>query len=167
MLKFGPIWGSPISNFRKISKPIFMAAHMGVEWELKFSPTLLVGGDKHHLIRWSIVPLGKLVRTRGSLVRTPPPPPPPLARTHRTARPSRHDAPRVAGISPSRALFLQSGKTVWTDASQLVGSGRSRIVGYCNRPKTCATWTWPTLYPLGFSRAALYKVVRCNDTEPI
>ena len=135
---------------------------------LKFSPTLLVGGDKHHLIRWSVVPLGKLVRTRGSLVRTPPPPPPPpLARTHRTARPSRHDAPRVAGISPSRALFLQSGKTVWTDASQLVSSGRSRIVGYCNRPKTCATWTWPTLYPLGFSRAALYKVVRCKPTEPI
>ena len=46
--------------------------------------------------------------------------------------------------------FCSPGKTVWTDASQLVSSGRSRIVGYYNRPKTCATWTWPTLYPLGF-----------------
>jgi hypothetical protein len=53
--------------------------------------------------------LGVLVRTEGSLPRAPPPPPPPHA-PHRTARPSRHDAPRVAGISPSRALFLQSGK---------------------------------------------------------
>ena len=31
---------------------------------LKFSPTLLVGGDKHHLIRWSVVPLGVLVENR-------------------------------------------------------------------------------------------------------
>ena len=52
---------------------------------LKISPTLLVGGDKHHLIRWSVVTLGKLVRTRVSLVRTPPPPPP-LARLVTTRR---------------------------------------------------------------------------------
>ena len=31
---------------------------------LKFSPTLLVGGDKHHLIRWSVVTLGVLVENR-------------------------------------------------------------------------------------------------------
>ena len=66
-----------------------------------FSPTLLVGRELHHFIRWSVVLLGVLVRTEGSLPRTPPPPPPPLARLV---------APRVAGISPSRVIFLQSGK---------------------------------------------------------
>ena len=44
----------------------FWAAHMGVEWELKFSPTWKVGGELHHLIRWSVSPLGKWVR-RGVL----------------------------------------------------------------------------------------------------
>ena len=70
-------------------------------WGLKFSPILLVGGDKHHLIRWSVVTLGKLVRTRGSLVRTPPPPPPPPS-----VRPSRHDTPRVAGMSRADAYIF-------------------------------------------------------------
>ena len=40
----------------------FWAAHMGVEWELKFSPTWKVGRNSHHLIRWSVSPLGKRVR---------------------------------------------------------------------------------------------------------
>ena len=89
------------------------------------------------------------MRTEGSLVRTPPPPPSVrLVTTRRGLRESRR----------AELYFCSPGKTVWTDASQLVGSGRSRIVGYCNRPKTCATWAWPTLYPLGFSQAALYKV---------
>ena len=70
---------------------------------LKFSPTLLVGGDKHHLIRWSVVPLGVLVENRR------------LSRAHSSSssaavRPSRHDTPRVAGMS--RCLyFCCSGKT--------------------------------------------------------
>ena len=37
---------------------------------LKFSPTLLVGRVGHHLIRWSVVILDKLVRTKGSLTRS-------------------------------------------------------------------------------------------------
>ena len=69
------------------------------------------------------------------------------ARTHASHRPSR----RAARCGNRAELYFCSpGKTVWTDASQLVSSGRSRIVGYCNRPKTCATWTWPTVYVLGF-----------------
>ena len=39
--------------------PMFVAAHMGVEWELKFSPTWKVGGELHYLIRWSVAPLCK------------------------------------------------------------------------------------------------------------
>ena len=46
----GLFMDSPYKQFQKISKPIFVAAHMGVEWELKFSPTLLVGGELHQLI---------------------------------------------------------------------------------------------------------------------
>ena len=114
---------------------------------LKFSPTLLVGGDKHHLIRWSVVPLGVLVENRrlsrahsSSSA---------AARTHRTAPPARLVTTRES--RRAELYFCSPGKTVWTNASQLVGSGRSRIVGYCNRPKTCVTWTWPTVYVLGFS----------------
>ena len=73
---------------------------------LKFSPTLLVGRELHHFIRWSVVLLGVLVRTEGSLPRTPPPPPPPLLARLVT---SRHAASRrglpVVGISPSRSYL--------------------------------------------------------------
>ena len=44
----------------KISWPIYMAG-----WGLKFSLTLLVGRELHHFIRWSVVLLGKHVRTEG------------------------------------------------------------------------------------------------------
>ena len=108
---------------------------------LKFSPTLLVGGGKHHhLIRWSVVTLGKQVRTRGSLMRS--------SSSSATARTPRHDETR-RGLRESRRAEL------YFAVREIIG------LGYCNRPKTRATWTWPTLYPLGFSQAALYKVLHC------
>ena len=66
---------------------------------LKFSPTLLVEGDKHHLIRWSVVILGKLVRTKGSLTRSSSSS---AARTHAS---SRRAAPR-RGLRESRRAEL-------------------------------------------------------------
>ena len=50
---------------------------------LKFSPTLLVWRVGHHLIRWSVVIVGKLVRTKGS-----------LTRSSSSARTPRHPEPR-------------------------------------------------------------------------
>ena len=41
---------------------------------MKFSPTLKIGEDLHHLIRWSVLPLGKLVRIEES-IRSPSSPP--------------------------------------------------------------------------------------------
>ena len=71
------------------------------------------------------------------------------------------------GNEPSRSFFLLFRKNaVLTDASQLVGSGRYRIVGYCNRPeRNVRTWTQPTSYPLGFPEPALYKVLHDLATE--
>jgi hypothetical protein len=94
------------------------------------------------------------------------------ARTH--ARTAPHRTARLVttrrGLRESRRAelyFCSPGKTVWTDASQLVSSGRSRIVGYCNRPKTCATWTWPTVYVLGFPEPHyILSCIACAVTYP-
>jgi hypothetical protein len=74
-----------------------------------------------------------------------------LARSSRLDS-TRHDAraPRFAELSfGAELIFLLHRKTEHlikslTDASQLAGSGRSRIVGYCNRLGR-ATWAWPML----------------------
>ena len=83
---------------------------------------------------------------------------------------SRHVTTRAragCGNEPSRSFFLLFRKNaVLTDASQLVSSGRYRIVGYCNRPeRNVRTWTQPTSYPLGFPEPALYKVLHDLATE--
>ena len=62
---------------------------------LKFSPTLLVGGDKHHLIWWSVVTLGVLVENR----RLSPAHSSSSSSSSSAVRPSRHDTLRVAGMS--------------------------------------------------------------------
>ena len=68
---------------------------------LKLSPTLLVGGDKHHLIRWSVVTLGVLVENTR------------LSPAHSSSSPavrpsvsSRHDTTRVAGMGRADAYIF-------------------------------------------------------------
>jgi hypothetical protein len=94
----------------------------------KFSTTPLVSGEIHLFIRWSAHTLGVHVKREGSLTRTPPPPPPP------SVRPSRHDAPRVAGMSRADGyIFAAWEKRVLRTRTVFVYSGRYRIVGCCNR----------------------------------
>ena len=85
------------------------------------------------------------------------------------ARSSRLVTTRATGCGnePSRSFFLLFRKNaVLTDASQLVGSGRYRIVGYCNRPeRNVQTWTQPTSYPLRFPEPVLYKVLHDLATK--
>jgi hypothetical protein len=77
---------------------------------------------------------------------------------------SRHArAPRFSELSlKAELIFLLHRKTErltesLTDASQLAGSGRSRIVGCCIRLRR-ATWAWPTL-PRVSPLRCLYKLL--------
>ena len=103
LLKFyGPLPMAQIkSQLFHMAQLKFLKSHgpfIWLVWGLKFSPTLLVGRELHHFIRWSVVLLGVLVRTEGSLSRTPPPLP--LARLVS----SRHDTSQVAKMS--RCLYF-------------------------------------------------------------
>ena len=83
------------------------------------------------------------MRTEDSLVRTPPPPP--------SVRPSRHDTPRVAGMSRADAYIfvVQENRVVLAYVYSLANSDRYRIVGCCNRLERVRRGR-PTFYPLGF-----------------
>jgi hypothetical protein len=131
-------------------QPKFLAVQRQ-EVGAKFSPTWKVERDVDQNITWGIAPLGKWVRREvphALLLLL-------LARLdsarHDTSRRARRAAVcRIAELSlGAELIFLLHRKTErltesLTDASQLAGSGRSRIMGCCNRLGR-ATWTWPML----------------------
>jgi hypothetical protein len=93
--------------------------------------------------------------------RAPPPPPRSLVSTRHDARAWRF----TKLILEAELIFLLHRKTErltesLTDASQLADSGRSRIVGYCNRLGR-ATWAWPML-PRVSPLRRLYKLLPGN-----
>jgi hypothetical protein len=82
-----------------------------------------------------------------------------ISTRHDTSRRAR--TPRFAELRlRAELIFLLHRKTEClteslTDASQRVGSGRSRILGCCNRLGR-ATWAWPTLSRVSLLRARAY-----------
>ena len=125
---------------------------------LKFSPTLLVGGDKHHLIRWSVVTLVVLVENRRLS---------PAHSSSAAVRPSRHDTPRVAGMSRADAyVFAVQENRVASVRVQLSQFGSLPDRGLLHRLERVRRGR-PTLYPLGFPEPHyILPCTACAVTHP-
>jgi hypothetical protein len=129
----------------------------------KFSPTWKVGRDVDQHVRWGVAPVGKWVRREVPHARSFSSSSS-LARLNSTRLDTswRARAPRFAELSLGAELIFLLHRKIerltesLTDASHLAGSGRSRIVGCCNRLGR-ATWAWPTL-PRVSPLRRLYKL---------
>jgi hypothetical protein len=132
------------------------------EVEAKFSLTWKVGRDVDQHIRWGVAPLDKWVRREVPHARSSSSSLAHLVST-RLDTSWRARAPRFAELGlGAELIFLLHRKTErltesLMDTSQLACSGRSRIVGCCNRLGR-ATWAWPTLSMVSPLRR-LYKLL--------